>query len=135
MEEDDSSVAVDGGGQRAVRTREEDDSISVVEVTTLLRASLLDAEQHLHQQGGVHLGQEQQLAAAPRRSYICTSCSVWLAAEDRMMDGRYCATSSSSLYHAATSFHDSIVDYRSPPGCPLHYRSKTQTNLSILRTL
>uniref|UniRef100_A0A0E0KNR8 Uncharacterized protein n=1 Tax=Oryza punctata TaxID=4537 RepID=A0A0E0KNR8_ORYPU len=60
MEEDDDSVAVNGGGRRAVRIRDEKDDISAVKVKALLRASLSDAEQHHHQQGGVHLGQEQQ---------------------------------------------------------------------------
>uniref|UniRef100_A0A0D9Y8Q2 Uncharacterized protein n=1 Tax=Oryza glumipatula TaxID=40148 RepID=A0A0D9Y8Q2_9ORYZ len=46
-----------------------------------------------------------------------------------MMDG--CATSGSSLYHTATSFHYSIVDYYSPPGYPLHYQSE-DTDLIIL---
>uniref|UniRef100_A0A0D3ERB2 Uncharacterized protein n=1 Tax=Oryza barthii TaxID=65489 RepID=A0A0D3ERB2_9ORYZ len=45
----------------------------------------------------------------------------WSPPVMEMMDGCYCATSSSSLYHTATSFHDSIVDYCSPPGCPLRY--------------
>uniref|UniRef100_A0A0D3GE99 Uncharacterized protein n=1 Tax=Oryza barthii TaxID=65489 RepID=A0A0D3GE99_9ORYZ len=42
---------------------------------------------------------------------------------ENMMDVCYCATSSPSLYHAATSFHYSIVSYHSPPGYPLHYLS------------
>uniref|UniRef100_A0A0D3HU03 Uncharacterized protein n=1 Tax=Oryza barthii TaxID=65489 RepID=A0A0D3HU03_9ORYZ len=45
MQEDDDTVVVDGGGRRAVAGG--------------------DVGQHLSQQGGVHLGQEQQLAAAP----------------------------------------------------------------------
>uniref|UniRef100_A0A0E0MDN9 Uncharacterized protein n=1 Tax=Oryza punctata TaxID=4537 RepID=A0A0E0MDN9_ORYPU len=37
-----------------------------VETKVLLRASLPDAGQHLNQQGGVHLRQEQQPTVAPR---------------------------------------------------------------------
>uniref|UniRef100_A0A0E0JHM9 Uncharacterized protein n=1 Tax=Oryza punctata TaxID=4537 RepID=A0A0E0JHM9_ORYPU len=65
---------------------------TAVEAKPLLRAWLSDAGQHLNLKGGVHLRQEQQ----------------------PMMHGCYCATSSSSLYHANTSFHDSFVDYHSP---------------------
>uniref|UniRef100_A0A0E0MKN1 Uncharacterized protein n=1 Tax=Oryza punctata TaxID=4537 RepID=A0A0E0MKN1_ORYPU len=46
----------------------------------------------------------------------------WSQPVMKMMDNCYYATSSSSLYHAATSFHDSITDYRSPPRCPIHYQ-------------
>uniref|UniRef100_A0A0E0MCQ6 Uncharacterized protein n=1 Tax=Oryza punctata TaxID=4537 RepID=A0A0E0MCQ6_ORYPU len=38
----------------------------------------------------------------------------WSQPVMEMMDGCYNATSISSPYHAATSFHDSIIDYRSP---------------------
>uniref|UniRef100_A0A0E0L1H8 Uncharacterized protein n=1 Tax=Oryza punctata TaxID=4537 RepID=A0A0E0L1H8_ORYPU len=71
MEDNDDTVVVDGGGRRAVRTRMEDDNISTVEAKTLLWASLPDIGQRLHQQGGgVHLGQEQQPAAAPHDGWL-----------------------------------------------------------------
>uniref|UniRef100_A0A0E0M8M3 Uncharacterized protein n=1 Tax=Oryza punctata TaxID=4537 RepID=A0A0E0M8M3_ORYPU len=69
MEEDDGTVAVDGGGRRAICTREEDHDMTSRRLRRkLLWASLPDVGQRLHQQGGcVRLGQDQQLAAAPRR--------------------------------------------------------------------
>uniref|UniRef100_A0A0E0DAV2 Uncharacterized protein n=1 Tax=Oryza meridionalis TaxID=40149 RepID=A0A0E0DAV2_9ORYZ len=42
---------------------------AAVEAKTLLWASPLDAGQYLSQQGGIHLGQEQQLGATPRRRH------------------------------------------------------------------
>uniref|UniRef100_A0A0E0M6K7 Uncharacterized protein n=1 Tax=Oryza punctata TaxID=4537 RepID=A0A0E0M6K7_ORYPU len=56
MEENDDTLVVDDGGRRAVRTKEEKDDMSVVEAKALLRVSLPDVRQHLHQYGGVHLG-------------------------------------------------------------------------------
>uniref|UniRef100_A0A0E0AIS8 Uncharacterized protein n=1 Tax=Oryza glumipatula TaxID=40148 RepID=A0A0E0AIS8_9ORYZ len=86
MEEDDDTMAVDGGRQRAVAS------------------------------GSLGEGTAPGLAA--RR---------W------MMDGYYCATSSSSLYHTATSFHDSIVDYSSPPGMvPYDVEAFMRVNLLLL---
>uniref|UniRef100_A0A0D3FTI1 Uncharacterized protein n=1 Tax=Oryza barthii TaxID=65489 RepID=A0A0D3FTI1_9ORYZ len=41
---------------------------------------------------------------------------------ENMMDVCYCTTLSPSLYHAATPFHDSIVDYRLPSGTDLPYK-------------
>uniref|UniRef100_A0A0E0HMR7 Uncharacterized protein n=1 Tax=Oryza nivara TaxID=4536 RepID=A0A0E0HMR7_ORYNI len=115
----------------------------VVEAKALIRASLLD---HLNQEGGVHLGQEQQPAAAPRLIFAHRAPCGWSQRigwsppvmeivcyfsfarrlydmNENMMDVCYCATSSPSLYHAATSFHYSIVSYHSPPDYPLHYLS------------
>uniref|UniRef100_A0A0E0E2A1 Uncharacterized protein n=1 Tax=Oryza meridionalis TaxID=40149 RepID=A0A0E0E2A1_9ORYZ len=71
MEEDDDTVAVDGGGRWRLRRR------------------------HFF---------------GPR----CRTLGITLTSKE-MMDGYYRATSSSSLYHTATSFHDSIADYCSPP--------------------
>uniref|UniRef100_A0A0E0GQR9 Uncharacterized protein n=1 Tax=Oryza nivara TaxID=4536 RepID=A0A0E0GQR9_ORYNI len=48
----------------------------------------------------------------------------WSPSVMEMMDVCYCTTPSSSLYHTAISLHDSIVDYCSPPGYPLHYQSQ-----------
>uniref|UniRef100_A0A0E0LZA6 Uncharacterized protein n=1 Tax=Oryza punctata TaxID=4537 RepID=A0A0E0LZA6_ORYPU len=49
-----------------------------VEAKALHRASLPDVRQHLNQQGGVHLGQEQQPAAAPCSTFEHHAPCGWL---------------------------------------------------------
>uniref|UniRef100_A0A0E0K2W3 Uncharacterized protein n=1 Tax=Oryza punctata TaxID=4537 RepID=A0A0E0K2W3_ORYPU len=113
---------------------------AAVEAKALLQASLPDVGQHLNQKGGVHLRQGQQPAAAPRPTFAHRALCGWLQRIGwsppviEMMNGCYCAMSSSSLYHTTTSFHDSIVDFRSPPGMvPYDVRAFMQVNLLLLK--
>uniref|UniRef100_A0A0E0HDV9 Uncharacterized protein n=1 Tax=Oryza nivara TaxID=4536 RepID=A0A0E0HDV9_ORYNI len=82
MEEDNDTVVVDGGGWRAVASGGSGEGT----------ASVL----HLHII--LHVASHERIG--------------WSTPVIEMMDGCYCAKSSSST----TSFHDSIVDYCSPPG-------------------
>uniref|UniRef100_A0A0D3GQ29 Uncharacterized protein n=1 Tax=Oryza barthii TaxID=65489 RepID=A0A0D3GQ29_9ORYZ len=108
MEEDDDTVAVDGGRQRVV--------------------------------AGGGLGEGTALGLAARRPTFTHRAPCrwlqrigWSPPVMEMMDGYYCATSSSSLYHTATSFHDSIVDYSSPPGMvPYDVEAFMRVNLLLL---
>ncbi|EEC84449.1 hypothetical protein OsI_31069 [Oryza sativa Indica Group] len=94
MKEDDDTLAVDGGDRRLLRRR------------------------HC-------LGPRYRTLGSTLTS---KEVFTWANSKNQrllhMMDGYYCATSSSSLDQTATSFHDSIVDYYSSTGCPLHYQSQ-----------
>uniref|UniRef100_A0A0E0DR35 Uncharacterized protein n=1 Tax=Oryza meridionalis TaxID=40149 RepID=A0A0E0DR35_9ORYZ len=91
MEEDNDTVAVDGGGWRAVASGGSGEGTASVLTAGRWAAQVLHLHIVLHVAGHERIG--------------------WSTPVIEMMDGCYCAKSSSST----TSFHDSIVDYCSPP--------------------
>uniref|UniRef100_A0A0E0J1K0 Uncharacterized protein n=1 Tax=Oryza nivara TaxID=4536 RepID=A0A0E0J1K0_ORYNI len=126
MEEDDDTVVVDGSGQRALRRRH-----CFGPRCRMLGSTLTSKEvftwANSNNQRLLHVGDINRTS----KSYICISWYMWLAAGDRVEstgdgdDGWLLLRNVEliSIPHA-TSYHDSIVDYCSPPGCPLHYQSQ-----------
>uniref|UniRef100_A0A0E0E317 Uncharacterized protein n=1 Tax=Oryza meridionalis TaxID=40149 RepID=A0A0E0E317_9ORYZ len=104
MKEDDGTVVVDGGGRRQLRRR----CCLGPRCRTLVST----------------ITNKDVFTWAKSKNRRLLHVDDVDRQDKQMMDGCYCATSSSSLYHAATSFHDSIIDYRSLPRCPVHYQSQ-----------
>uniref|UniRef100_A0A0E0LJU0 Uncharacterized protein n=1 Tax=Oryza punctata TaxID=4537 RepID=A0A0E0LJU0_ORYPU len=130
MEEDNDTVAVDGGGRRAVADGSAASGLDVGRRVAPSPARRFSPRPRATTDGcntSVILTEQASCTGptfAHRAPCVWPQRIGWSQPVMKMLDGCYCVTSSLSLYHATTSFHDSIIDYHSPPGYTLHYQSQ-----------